>query len=99
MATFKDMVAYQEEVRAPGRIAEVLNRVIMQARRASAPAQINIPRDIWTQVVGIELPAMVNFERPGGGEAALDKAAPCCRTRKTRPSSTAPAWCWRLAPG
>ncbi len=45
MAVFEDMVAYQEEVRHPARIAEVLNRVIMQAKRASAPAQINVPRD------------------------------------------------------
>ena len=37
MALFKDMVAYQEEVRDPVRIAEVLNRVIMNAKRLSAP--------------------------------------------------------------
>ena len=75
MALFKDMVAYQEEVRDPTRIAEVLNRVILQAKRASAPAQINVPRDFWTQVVDIELPAIVEFERPGGGEDALQQAA------------------------
>ena len=56
--SFKDMVAYQEEVRDPSRIAEVLNRVITQAKRLSAPAQINIPRDYWTQVVDIELPEL-----------------------------------------
>ena len=75
MALFKDMVAYQEEVRDPSRIAEVLNRVIINARRASAPAQINVPRDYWTQVIDIELPRIVAFERPGGGDAALDQAA------------------------
>ena len=75
MALFKDMVAYQEEVRDPTRIAETLNRVILQAKRASAPAQINIPRDFWTQVVDIELPAIVDFERPSGGEDAISKAA------------------------
>jgi len=69
------MVAYQEEVRDASRIAEVLNRVILQAKRASAPAQINIPRDFWTQVVDIELPAIVEFERPQGGEDAVAKAA------------------------
>ena len=69
------MVAYQEEVRDPSRIAEVLNRVIAQARRASAPAQINIPRDVWTQVVDIDLPVPVEFERPSGGETALQQAA------------------------
>ncbi|MFW5881158.1 MAG: thiamine pyrophosphate-binding protein, partial [Roseicyclus sp.] len=75
MALFKDMVAYQEEVRDPARIAEVLNRVILKARRASAPAQINVPRDYWTQVIDIDLPAVVEFERPGGGEEALAQAA------------------------
>ena len=75
MALFKDMVAYQEEVRDPTRIAETLNRVILQAKRASAPAQINIPRDFWTQVIDIELPAIVDFERPSGGEDAITKAA------------------------
>ncbi|MGQ3487613.1 sulfoacetaldehyde acetyltransferase [Roseovarius pacificus] len=75
MALFKDMVAYQEEVRDPSRVAEVLNRVIQNAHRASAPTQINMPRDYWTQVIDIDLPAMVEFERPGGGEDALQKAA------------------------
>jgi sulfoacetaldehyde acetyltransferase len=75
MALFKDMVAYQEEVRDPVRIAETLNRVILQAKRNSAPAQINVPRDFWTQVIDIELPAIVEFERPSGGEDAIDAAA------------------------
>lgn len=75
MAVFKDMVAYQEEVRDPSRIAETLNRVILQAKRASAPAQINIPRDFWTQVIDIQMPEIVEFERPSGGEAALTRAA------------------------
>jgi len=75
MALFEDMVAYQEEVRDPSRIAETLNRVILQAKRASAPAQINIPRDYWTQVIDIELPAIVEFERPSGGDDAIAAAA------------------------
>jgi sulfoacetaldehyde acetyltransferase len=75
MALFKDMVCYQEEVRDPSRIAEVLNRVILNARRRSAPAQINVPRDYWTQVVDIDLPVVVEFERPSGGEAAIAAAA------------------------
>ncbi len=75
MNMFADCVAYQEEVRDPSRVAEVLNRVIINAKRASAPAQINMPRDFWTQVIDIELPAIVEFERPAGGEAALSEAA------------------------
>lgn len=75
MALFKDMVCYQEEVRDPSRVAEVLNRVIMKAVRGSAPAQINIPRDMFTQVVDIELPQVVRFERPAGGNDAIAAAA------------------------
>ncbi|MGX9352712.1 sulfoacetaldehyde acetyltransferase [Shimia sp. W99] len=75
MRAFADCVCYQEEVRDPSRMAEVLNRVIMQAKRNSAPAQINVPRDYFTQVVDINMPAIVDFERPSGGEDALDQAA------------------------
>ncbi|MCG6203437.1 sulfoacetaldehyde acetyltransferase [Rhodopseudomonas sp. HC1] len=75
MALFRDMVCYQEEVRDPSRIAEVLNRVIGKAIRGSAPAQINVPRDFWTHVIDIELPQIVSFERPSGGPAAIAEAA------------------------
>ncbi|MEO1194030.1 MAG: sulfoacetaldehyde acetyltransferase [Pseudomonadota bacterium] len=75
MALFADMVCYQEEVRDPSRIAEVLNRVIEKAWRGSAPAQINVPRDYWTQVIDIELPQIVRMERPRGGETAIAEAA------------------------
>ncbi|MBL25808.1 MAG: sulfoacetaldehyde acetyltransferase [Rhodospirillaceae bacterium] len=75
MALFEDMVCYQEEVLDPSRVAEVLNRVIEQAWRGSAPAQINVPRDFWTQVVDIELPDTINIERPSGGRDAIVEAA------------------------
>ncbi|MEX0318201.1 MAG: sulfoacetaldehyde acetyltransferase [Ruegeria sp.] len=75
MRMFADCVAYQEELRDPSRVAEVLNRVILQAKRASAPAQMNIPRDMWTQVVDIELPKIVEFARNAGGDDALQEAA------------------------
>ncbi len=75
MRMFADCVCYQEEVRDPSRMAEVLSRVIMNAKRASAPAQINVPRDFFTQVVDIELPAVVDFELPSGGATAVADAA------------------------
>ena len=75
MNLFKDMVCYQEEVRDPSRMAEVLNRVIEKAFRGSAPAQINVPRDFWTQVVDIELPPIVRLERQAGGSESVNKAA------------------------
>jgi sulfoacetaldehyde acetyltransferase len=75
MALFRDMVGYQEEVRDASRVPEVLNRVIGKARRLSAPAQINIPRDFWTQVIDVPLPAAIEFERPAGGAHAIAEAA------------------------
>ena len=75
MALFEDMVAYQEEVRDPARIAEVLQRVISQAHRLSAPAQLNLPRDYFTVEVDIELPEPLVLETPAGGEQAVGQAA------------------------
>ncbi len=75
MNVFKDCVCYQEEVRDPTRIAEVLNRVILKAFRGSAPAQINIPRDFWTQVVDIDLPQIVRIDHPPGDPDAITEAA------------------------
>ena len=75
MNLFKDMVCYQEEVRDPSRMAEVLNRVIEKAIRGSAPAQINVPRDYWTQVIDIELPTIIRMERNSGGVQAVKSAA------------------------
>ena len=62
-------------MRDPTRVAEVLNRVISKAFKGSAPAQINIPRDMWTQVIDIELPPIIRFERPSGGSEAIKEAA------------------------
>ena len=85
MSLFADMVCYQEEVRDPVRIAEVLNRVIEKARRGSAPAQINVPRDFWTREIDIELPQIVRFERPArraGGDRRGRRR--CCPGRSFR---------------
>ncbi|MCY4304991.1 MAG: sulfoacetaldehyde acetyltransferase [Aestuariivita sp.] len=75
MKLFEDMVAYQEEVRDSSRIAEVLTRVIGKAKRLSGPAQINIPRDIWTQVIDIELPDQIKFEQSPGGVNSIKATA------------------------
>ena len=75
MKLFEDMVCYQEEVRDPSRVAEVLTRVIAQAKRQSAPAQLNIPRDMWTKVVDIEIPEPIEFEHFSGGGKSVSDAA------------------------
>ncbi|MEL4373351.1 sulfoacetaldehyde acetyltransferase [Brucella cytisi] len=75
MSLFEEMVCYQEEVRDATRIPEVLNRVIEKAWRGCAPAQINVPRDFWTQVIDVDLPQIVRLERPSGGRDAIAEAA------------------------
>ena len=69
------MVCYQEKLEIHLEWQKFLNRVIEKAIRGSAPAQINVPRDYWTQVIDIELPPIVRLERQGGGAEAIDKAA------------------------
>jgi sulfoacetaldehyde acetyltransferase len=75
MKLFEDMVAYQEEVRDPSRVAEVLTRVISQAKRLCGPAQLNIPRDFWTQVIDIDIPDPIEFEASSGGTNSVADAA------------------------
>lgn len=75
MAMFKDCVCYQEEVRDPSRIPEVLNRCIDKAIRGSGPAQMNIPRDMWTKVIEMELPDGLKIERSSGGAKSVAAAA------------------------
>ena len=82
MALFENCVAYQEEVRDPVRMAEVLNRVIENAWRHSAPAQINIPRDFWTQVIDIELPQIIRLERSPGGAGIRQKSRQAALRRR-----------------
>ena len=75
----------------PSRMAEVLNRVIEKAIRGSAPAQINVPRDYWTQVVDIELPPIVRFERQAGGANAIEEQPNYCL--KQVPCNIIGCWC------
>lgn len=75
MNMFKDCVCYQEEVRDASRIPEVLNRCIEKAIRGSAPVQMNIPRDMWTKVIEVDLPAGVTLERSPGGAQSIAAAA------------------------
>ena len=86
MKLFEDMVCYQEEVRDPSRMTEVLNRVIEQAFRLCGPAQINIPRDYWTQVIDVDLPQIVALNCPAAAQQAIEKRPNFCQ-RPSSPSS------------
>ena len=91
MKLFEDMVAYQEEVRDPSRVAEVLTPCDLPSQALSGPAQINIPRDFWTQVIDIELPRSDRVRSSSGGRTL-------CRSSGTSvlrqvPSDPERRWC------
>ncbi|GIT02880.1 MAG: hypothetical protein CM1200mP28_01390 [Deltaproteobacteria bacterium] len=44
--------------------------MITKAKRMSAPDKSSTT-DLWTQVIDIELPPIVDFERPSGGAGAI----------------------------
>ncbi len=77
MNLFNDCVAYQEEVRDPSRICRGSDpRDLPRPSALSGPAQINIPRDFWTQVIDIEIPEPCRFRTScPGGETSIKKAA------------------------
>lgn len=75
MAAFRDMVAYQEEVRDPVRIAGIVNRVIARGKRLSARGQIDVPRGVGIPAIDSELPATGAFDRPSGRAGAISEAA------------------------
>ena len=90
-------------VQGHGRLQEEVRRSIARGRGAqpchheskarSAPAQINMPRDFWTQVIDIELPAIVDFERPSGGEEAIARAAKLLSEARFPVILKGAAWC------
>ncbi len=53
----------------------MLARCIAQAKRLSGPVQLNIPRDMWTQVIDIEIPTPIEFEASSGGANSVAEAA------------------------
>jgi sulfoacetaldehyde acetyltransferase len=75
MKLFEDMVAYQEEVRDPSRVAEVLNRVILQGQaRLGAGADQHAAR--FLDPGHRHRPARDRRVRaPRGGDSALAEAA------------------------
>ena len=92
MSLFADMVCYQEEVRDPARIAEVLNRVIEKARRGSGASadqratRLLDPRGRHRPAAGRSLRASGRWsggDRPSGG-AALGGEVPGHAQRRGR---------------
>ena len=95
MALFRDMVCYQEEVRDPR--ASPSAQPVIEKARGSAPAQINVPRDFWTQVIDIDCRRSCAWSgrragpRPSpGGETAVGRQIPVILRRRRDPGGRHP---------
>ena len=53
----------------------LLTAAVLAAVAASAPAQLNIPRDMRTQVIDIDIPDPIEFEASSGGTSSVADAA------------------------
>jgi sulfoacetaldehyde acetyltransferase len=74
MKLFEDMVAYQEEVRDPSRVAEVLNRVIPRPSAVGAGADQHAARFLDPGGRHRD-PRPVEFERPRAATRLIAEAA------------------------
>ena len=94
MALFRDMVCYQEEVRDPSRVAEVLNRVILEGQAPlGAGADQHSAR--FLDAGDRYRAAGDRRVRAPGRRRATPSPRPrsCSRRRSFRSSCLAPAWC------
>ena len=72
---FEEITCHQETLAHPARIVESLSRCFQRARQHSAPVQFNIPRDMFCQVVDVEIPEPILPGRSPGDEEAVARAA------------------------
>jgi sulfoacetaldehyde acetyltransferase len=79
---FEEITCHQETLAHPTRMVETLNRCFQRARQHSAPVQCNIPRDMFTHVIDVDLPEPIMPGRQMGDRAAVANAAELLKTAK-----------------
>ena len=79
---FEEITCHQETLAHPTRMVETLNRCFQRARQHSAPVQFNIPRDMFTHVIDVDLPEPIMPGRQMGDRAAVANAAELLKTAK-----------------
>lgn len=72
---FEKITCYQAHCANGHRVAELLSRCFDYARLENAPAQFNIPRDLFYGEGDYTIPEPVRIERGPGGRQSLDAAA------------------------
>lgn len=79
---FQEITCHQETLTSPARMVEALTRCFQRARQHSAPVQFNIPRDLFCQVIDVEIPEPIMPGRQLGDREAVNAAAELLRSAK-----------------
>jgi sulfoacetaldehyde acetyltransferase len=79
---FEEITCHQETLTHPARMVEALSRCFQRARQHSAPVQFNIPRDMFSQIVDVEVPEPILPGRQMGDKAAVGEAAALLKAAK-----------------
>ena len=79
---FEEITCHQETLAHPARMVESLHRCFQRARQHSAPVQFNVPRDMFTQNIDVEIPEPIMPGRQMGDKDAVAKAAEMLKTAK-----------------
>ncbi len=72
---FETITKYQGHVNNAKRMAEITGRCFDRAMLEMAPAQLNIPRDLFYGEHEYEIPVPIRIERGPGGRESLNQAA------------------------
>lgn len=72
---FEEITCHQETLGHHDRMVETLTRCFQRARQHSAPVQFNIPRDLFCQIIDVEVPEPILPGRQPGDAALVEKAA------------------------
>ena len=79
---FEEITCHQETLAHPARMVESLSRCFQRARQHSAPVQFNIPRDMFTQVIDVEIPEPILPGRQMGDKDMVAEAAGLLKSAK-----------------
>jgi len=77
---FEEITCHQETLAHPARMVESLTRCFQRARQHSAPVQCNVPRDMFSQVIDVEIPEPILPGRQMGDKAGVTAAAELLKT-------------------
>ena len=72
---FAEITCHQETLSHPARMVEALTRCFQRARQHSAPVQFNIPRDMFCQIIDVQVPEPILPGRQPGDEQTVAAAA------------------------